>query len=170
MVALAIAVSVGSSGRLAGDLLQGVGCDEIDVEAVAVRLGLAWAAEMVFELLIFILIVYRICKTRGLLRLSLFTRRNTVDIIFHDGAMYFGAMTLLNIPNILTYYSGSATIRSSLATLTSCLSVTLISRLMLNLHKSLDTGICSIPAQDEGLSLAVFTTGIDMQSTISTQY
>jgi hypothetical protein len=48
-------------------------------------LGLAWVAEMVFELLIFILIVYRICKTKGLLRLSLVTRKNIIDIIFHDG-------------------------------------------------------------------------------------
>ncbi|KAG1811826.1 uncharacterized protein BJ212DRAFT_1373395 [Suillus subaureus] len=125
---------------------------------------------MVFELLIFILIVYRICKTKGLLRLSLVTRRNIINIIFHDGAMYFGAMMLVNIPNILTYYSGSVAIRGSLSTLTSCLSVTLISRLMLNLHKSINTGICSIPAQDEGPSLAVFTTRINLQSAISTYH
>ncbi|KAG1867214.1 hypothetical protein DFJ58DRAFT_768945 [Suillus subalutaceus] len=81
--------------------------------------------------------------------------------------MYFGAMTLVNIPNILTYYSGSVTIRGGLATLTSCLSVTLISRLMLNLHQSIDTGICSISARDEGPSLAVFTTRINVQSAIS---
>ncbi|KAG2063757.1 hypothetical protein BDR04DRAFT_363930 [Suillus decipiens] len=104
MVALAIGVSVGSLGHFASDLLPGVGCYETFSETVAARLGLAWAAEMVFELLIFILIVYRICKTRGLLRLSLFTRRNVIDIIFHDGAMYLGAMTLVNLPNILTYY------------------------------------------------------------------
>ncbi|KAG1722774.1 hypothetical protein EDB19DRAFT_1834882 [Suillus lakei] len=67
-------------------------------------LGLTWLAELIFELLVFILIVYRIFKTGGLLRLSLVTRRNIIDIIFHDGAMYFGAMTLVNIPNILTYY------------------------------------------------------------------
>ncbi|KAG1871473.1 hypothetical protein F4604DRAFT_814819 [Suillus subluteus] len=133
-------------------------------------LGLAWIAEMIFELLIFILTVYRICKTTGLLRLSLVTRKNIIDIMFHDGAMYFGAMTLVNIPNILTFYSGSVAVRGSLSSLTSCLSVTLISRLMLNLHQSIDTDICSIPAQDEGPSLAVFTTRINVQSAISSHH
>ncbi|KAG1867210.1 hypothetical protein DFJ58DRAFT_768935 [Suillus subalutaceus] len=81
--------------------------------------------------------------------------------------MYFGAMTLVNILNILTFY---VAVRGSLSSLTSCLSVTLISRLMLNLHKSIDTGICSIPAQDEGPSLAVFTTRINVQSAISSHH
>ncbi|KAG2340800.1 hypothetical protein BDR05DRAFT_491097 [Suillus weaverae] len=111
MITLAIAVSVGSLGHFSGimTILPGIGCYETYTAEVAARLGLAWLAEMVFELLIFILIVYRICKTRGLLRLSLVTRRNIINIIFHDsnffvafklelytlnqsnaGAMYFG--------------------------------------------------------------------------------
>ncbi|KIK40386.1 hypothetical protein CY34DRAFT_269993 [Suillus luteus UH-Slu-Lm8-n1] len=168
MSALAIAVSVGSFGQFLGNavLLPGIGCYETYAAATAARLGLAWLAEMVFELLIFILIVYRICKTKGL-RLSLVTRGNIIDIIFHDGAMYFGAMALINTPNIITYYSGSVAVRGSLSTLTSCLSVTLMSRLMLNLHKSIDTGILSITTHDEGPSLAVLTTGINVQSAIS---
>ncbi|KAG1871477.1 hypothetical protein F4604DRAFT_814988 [Suillus subluteus] len=172
MITLSIAVSVGSLGHFTGVLLSGAGCFETYTAAVAVLagLGVAWVAEMVYELLIFILVVYRICKTRGLLRLSLVTRRNIIDIILHDGAMYFGAMTLVNIPNILTFYSGSDAIRGSLAALTSCLSVTLISRLMLNLHQSIDTGICSIPSRDEGPSLAVFTTRINVQSAISSHH
>ncbi|KAG2743163.1 hypothetical protein P692DRAFT_201795142 [Suillus brevipes Sb2] len=169
MFALAIAVSVGSLGHYSGDavLLPGVGCYETFTAVTAARLGLAWLAQMVFELLIFILIVYRICKTKGLLRLSPVTRGNIIDIIFHDGAMYFGAMALVNTPNIITYYSGSVAVRGSLSTLTSCLSVTLMSRLMLNLHKSIDAGIFSITTHDEGPSLAVLTTRINVQSAIS---
>lgn len=169
MIALAIAVSVGSLGHFSGDavLLPGVGCYETFTAVTAARLGLAWLAEMVFELLIFILIVYRICKTKGLLRLSPVTRGNIIDIIFHDGAMYFGAMALINTPNIMTYYSGSVAVRGSLSTLTSCLSVTLMSRLMLNLHKSIDAGIFSITTHDEGPSLAILTTRINVQSAIS---
>lgn len=169
MIALAIAVSVGSLGHFSGDavLLPGVGCYETFTAVTAARLGLAWLAEMVFELLIFILIVYRICKTKGLLRLSPVTRGNIIDIIFHDGAMYFGAMALINTPNIMTYYSGSVAVRGSLSTLTGCLSVTLMSRLMLNLHKSIDAGIFSITTHDEGPSLAILTTRINVQSAIS---
>jgi hypothetical protein len=70
-------------------------------------LGLAWVAEMVFELLIFILIVYRICKTRGLLRLSLVTRRNIIDVIFHDGKLFVVSnLHTLNQPNAGAMYIG----------------------------------------------------------------
>ncbi|KAG1741298.1 hypothetical protein EDB19DRAFT_2038796, partial [Suillus lakei] len=136
MIALAVAASVGSLGRFSGSttILPGLGCYETYSAETATRLGLAWLAQLVFELLAFILIMYRICKTRGLLRLFLVTRRSIIDIIFQDGVMYFGAMVLINVPNILTFYSGSVTTRGSLTVLTSCMSVTLISRLMLNLH------------------------------------
>ncbi|KAG1894072.1 uncharacterized protein F5891DRAFT_1063813 [Suillus fuscotomentosus] len=87
--------------------------------------------------------------------------------------MYFGAMTLCNIPNIVMYYYfltvGRAVIRGNvgLAIFTSCMSVTLISRLMLNLHKSVDSGILSVPARDDDYCLSVFTTSISIQSEIA---
>ncbi|KAG2340801.1 hypothetical protein BDR05DRAFT_490601 [Suillus weaverae] len=149
MLALAGVCCAGTFGRYSGDvnIIPGVGCNETFSKRV-----------------------YPICKTRGFLRLSLVARRNIIDIIFHDGTMFFGAMTLSNIPNILTYYSGSVGIRGSLCTFTSCISVTLISRLMLNLHQTIDTGILSIPAQDDGPSLAVLTTRVDIQSAFSSHH
>lgn len=210
MITLSIAVSAGSFGQFSGDavLLPGVGCDQTFTTATAARLGLAWVADMVFQSLILILIVYRIFKTRRSLRFPLVARRNVIDIIFHDGefsiaselctltqlnagAMYFGwsyylrswskwfwfdhphalrAMVLVNVPNTMTYYSASVSARGSLSTLTSCLSVTLVSRMMLNLHKSMDAGILSIPSQDEGPSLAVLTTRVNLQSAISSHH
>ncbi|KAG1811745.1 uncharacterized protein BJ212DRAFT_487145 [Suillus subaureus] len=151
-------------------IFPGVGCYETYTATVAARVGLAWVALFIFELLIFILTVYRICKTRGLLRLSLFTRSNIVDIVFHDGAMYFGAMTLFNIPNILTYYSNSVDNRGSLATFTSSMSATLISRLMLNLHAFMDTGILSTTVRDDSTSFALLTTRVNVQSAISSHH
>ncbi|KAG2114538.1 hypothetical protein DEU56DRAFT_761813 [Suillus clintonianus] len=139
-------------------------------------IGLAWVALFIFELIIFILLVYKICKTRGLLRLSLFTRSNVIDIIFHDGAMYFGAMTLVGIPNILTYYVdyfltiAKVNTRGSLATFTSCMSATLVSRLVLNLHESMDTGILSTTVRDESVSFALLTTRVNVQSAISSHH
>ncbi|KAG2140687.1 hypothetical protein DEU56DRAFT_798237 [Suillus clintonianus] len=172
MISLAVAVSVGSFGRFSGSaaILPGVGCNETFTAETAARVGLGWMAELVFELLILILTVYRICKTRGLLRLSLVTGRNMIDMILHDGAMYFGAMALVNIPNILAYYSGPVATRGGLPTLASCMSVTLISRLMLNLHKTIDTGICSTLAWDDDPSLAVLTTGVNVQSAPSSSH
>lgn len=50
------------------------------------------------------------------------------------------------------------------------MSVTLISRLMLNLHKSVDAGILSAPTGDDDDGLLVLTTGLDVQSTNSSHY
>ncbi|KAG2362080.1 hypothetical protein BDR07DRAFT_1407911, partial [Suillus spraguei] len=122
-----------------------------------------------FELFIFILTVDRICKTRGLLRLSLFTGSDVIDIIFHDGAMYFGAMTLIGIPNILTYFSSSVVIRGSLATFTGIISATLISRLVLNLHESTDNGILSTTVVEDNTTFALLTTRVNVQSVISSR-
>ncbi|KAG1790866.1 hypothetical protein EV424DRAFT_909236 [Suillus variegatus] len=166
---LVIVACAGTFGHFSSNatIYPGVGCYETYTAAIAARVGLAWVALFVFELLIFILTVYRICKTRGLLRLSLFTRSNAINIVFHDGAMYFGAMTLINIPNILTYYSGSVNTRGSLATFTSSMSATLISRLVLNLHESMDTGILSTTVRD---SSDFLTTRVNVQSAISSHH
>ncbi|KAG2030683.1 hypothetical protein BDR03DRAFT_176296 [Suillus americanus] len=119
------AASVGTFGRFSGNtiIVPGVGCYETYTAETSIRLGLAWVALFVFDLLIFTLTMYKICKTRGLLRLSLVTRRNVIDTVFHDGAMYFGAMTLSNIPNILTYYVDSGMMSGTLGAFTSCLTV-----------------------------------------------
>ncbi|KAG2125040.1 hypothetical protein DEU56DRAFT_586503 [Suillus clintonianus] len=152
------------------NFLAGVYCYESYTETVIPH-GMTWMALCFYESLIFVLTVSRICKTRGLMRLSLvMSRRNIIDIIFQDGAMYFAAITLINLPNILTYYCGPDIARGSLATFTNCMSVTLVSRLVLNLHKSIDTGILPIFIQDDDHGSAVLTTRVNVQSAISSHY
>lgn len=163
-VACAVTFAPISNG---GVILPRVGCYEAYTAKTSARIGLAGMALSVFDLLIFVLTVYKICRTRGLPWLSLITRRDVIDVIFQDGAMYFGAMALISIPNILTYYSDSVAIRGSLCTFTSCISVTLISRLMLNLHKTIDTGIFSTIVRDDDHFL---TTGVDVPSAISSHH
>lgn len=121
MVALAGLACVGTFGHFSGDMeiVPGIGCNETFSKAVAARIGLAYVALLIFDIFIFILTVYRIYKTSSLLRFSLVTRRNIVDTIYCDGAIYFGAMALSNIPTILTYYFGSVGLRGSLSTFTS---------------------------------------------------
>ncbi|KAG1815238.1 uncharacterized protein BJ212DRAFT_1360530 [Suillus subaureus] len=65
--------------------------------------------------------------------------------------------------------SGKGMMSGTLGAFTSCMSVTLISRLMLNLHKSIDTGIFSTLAPDDE-SLTVITTGVNVQSAISSYH
>ncbi|KAG2097005.1 uncharacterized protein F5147DRAFT_715690 [Suillus discolor] len=169
MVSLAGVCCANTFGQYSDHLVivPGIGCDETFSKTVAIRIGLAYVAEFIFDLFIFILTVYRYCKIRGLLRLFAFSRENIIDTMFHDGVMFFGAMTLTNIPNILSYYSGSVGLRGSFCTFTGCISVTLICRLMLDLHQTFDAGIFSIPTQDDNPNLAVLTTRIDVESTFS---
>ncbi|KAG2140693.1 hypothetical protein DEU56DRAFT_290092 [Suillus clintonianus] len=167
-LALLGGASVGTFGGNSNSAtdLQG-SCQNTFIAEAAARHGLGWVAIFVYELLIFVLTVFRTCKTSGWPRLSLTYRRNIFDIMFQDGAMYFAAMALTNIPNILTYYCGSTITGGNLATFTSCMSVTLTSRLVLNLHKSTDTGIFSTVIRDDSLSLDVLTTRVNIQSVIS---
>ncbi|KAG1867198.1 hypothetical protein DFJ58DRAFT_723886 [Suillus subalutaceus] len=142
-------------------------CHVVYTAVTSVRHAMAWVAMFIYELLIFVLTVIQTCKTRGFPRLSLVSRRDILDVIFHDGVMYFAGMTLVNLPNILTYFFVSDIIKGGLGPFTSCMSVTLISRLMLNLHESIDTGIFSTPA---GTSLDVLTTRVDVQSAVSSHH
>jgi hypothetical protein len=155
-------VTAGTLGFRSSALVPGFNCFESYSQKIAVSPGLGWTTLLLYELLIFVLTVHRIYKTRGL---SLATsRRNIIGVVFQDGAMYFAAMILTNVPNIVTSYCGPNTIRGSLATITSCMSVTLISRLMLNLHKSVDAGIFTNPLRDDGHDYGsdVFSTEIDV--------
>ncbi|KAG2138794.1 hypothetical protein BD769DRAFT_1384555 [Suillus cothurnatus] len=125
-IALAGVASVGISGHSTVIIVPGVNCFESDVSVTLASPGLAWVALFAYELLIFVLTVSRICKTKGMLRSPylVMSRQNIIDIIFQDGkfsvvsvpeiliqtnagAMYFGAMTVSNIPNILMFYYGS---------------------------------------------------------------
>ncbi|KAG1860307.1 hypothetical protein DFJ58DRAFT_779243 [Suillus subalutaceus] len=129
-----------------------------DVAEPSVSPGLGWTTLLLYELLIFVLTVHRIYKTRGpsLTR----SRRNLLDIMFQDVIrinlirLPFRVMSLVNLPNILTSYN---TTRDGLAPFTSCMSVTLISRLMLNLHKSVDAGILTTPIRDDDHEYALTT-------------
>ncbi|KAG1818260.1 hypothetical protein EV424DRAFT_1406298 [Suillus variegatus] len=119
-------------------------------QQLSVSHGMAWVAVFIYELLIFVLTVFRAWKTRGS-RFSLISRRDLLNVIFQDG------MTLVNLPNILTY----------LVSQRINISVTLISRLMLNLHGCVDTGIFSTP--DE-ISPNVLTTRVDVEFAVSSDH
>ncbi|KAG2362076.1 hypothetical protein BDR07DRAFT_1609735 [Suillus spraguei] len=70
-------------------------------------------------------------------------------------------MTLIGIPNILTYFSSSVVIRGSLATFTGIISATLISRMVLNLHESTDNGILSTTVVEDNTTFALLTTRVN---------
>lgn len=160
-------VAAGTFGLRSSAIVPGMNCLDSYAKEITVSPGLGWVTLLVYELLVFVLTVRRICKIRAVsLAIS---RGHMLDIMFQDGAMYFAVMTLFNLLNILMYYCGSNTTRGSLATFTSCISVTLVSRLMLNLHKSVDAGILTTPVQDDDYDSTVLTT-INVQSTVSSRH
>jgi len=55
--------------------------------------------------------------------------------------MYFGIIVLANVANLLTFYVGDVLLSGFLSWFTTSLSVTLLSRLMLNLHEAANVGI-----------------------------
>ncbi|KAJ7773873.1 hypothetical protein B0H16DRAFT_1763383 [Mycena metata] len=67
---------------------------------------------------------------------------NLHHLMVRDGAMYFGIMALANLANIATYYFSGPIVPGSLVIFASCISITMISRMMLNLHAhAMSTGI-----------------------------
>ncbi|KAK7457757.1 hypothetical protein VKT23_010096 [Stygiomarasmius scandens] len=63
--------------------------------------------------------------------------------MFRDGAIYYGVMVLVNLANMITYYTMGSNMKGGLSTFASSISVTMMSRLMLNLHKTADEGLYS---------------------------
>ncbi|KAG1786689.1 uncharacterized protein HD556DRAFT_1018134 [Suillus plorans] len=147
--------------------IGGGGCYETYPTTTSIRSGIVWIIMFIYELLIFILTVFRTWRTRGVPRFSLISRRDILDVIFHDGVMYFAGVTLVNLPNILTYFCGPDIIRGCLGPFTTCMSATLISRLMLNLHGCVDTGIFSTPAET---SPDILTTRVDVEFAVSSAH
>ncbi|KAF9029095.1 hypothetical protein BDZ89DRAFT_1065621 [Hymenopellis radicata] len=91
------------------------------------RIASAWEALFIYDSILFTL---TILKTR---------RREPSDVIallVRDGAIYFAVTAIANFMNILTFYIARPFLRGGLSTFSSCVSVTMMSRLMLNLHEN----------------------------------
>ncbi|KAJ7091090.1 hypothetical protein C8R44DRAFT_891774 [Mycena epipterygia] len=110
----------------------------------------AWEAQFLCDVVVFGFTLFRSYRQPDKIAGSI------LDHMVRDGALYFAVLALVNLANILMYYVrslcsifasflscvadfqlGNPWITSSL----SCLSVTMVSRLMLNLHKAADVGI-----------------------------
>ncbi|KIM74721.1 hypothetical protein PILCRDRAFT_695652 [Piloderma croceum F 1598] len=64
-------------------------------------------------------------------------------------------MALANLANILTFYLARPTLRGCLSLCASCISVTMMSRFMLNLHSAASAGIFStLPTSDASNGMA----------------
>ncbi|KAJ7128519.1 hypothetical protein C8R44DRAFT_979192 [Mycena epipterygia] len=109
------------------------GCHTAIPKSTAVWLAGAWEAQLAYDLLVFCLTVRVAWRDRSAIRL---VPGSLVEILARDGALYFGIIVLANLANVLTLYLGDIMIAGILSWWTTSLSVTLISRLNLNLQRA----------------------------------
>ncbi|KAJ6582481.1 hypothetical protein DFH09DRAFT_1145465 [Mycena vulgaris] len=117
------------------------GCHVEVSQSTARRLAIPWEGLFAFDATIFGLTVFNAHATTR--RMGPLANMPLHRVIVRDGALYFGIMALANLSNIGTFYLGGPLFRGSFATFASCISVTMMSRLMLNLHGQADVGILS---------------------------
>ncbi|KAF8193236.1 hypothetical protein K438DRAFT_1829332, partial [Mycena galopus ATCC 62051] len=128
-----------------------VGCHIDNSQKQGVYLAVPWEALLIYDVMIFVALFYKSFQTRA----ESPTRRwhtPLLSLLVRDGAIYFAIMAVLNFGNILTFYIAGPQLRGCLSTMASCMSVTLTSRLMLNLHSVDRTGIFSTTTQSRSFA------------------
>ncbi|KAI8998506.1 hypothetical protein BD414DRAFT_533349 [Trametes punicea] len=95
-----------------------------------VHLALAWSAMLWFDTIIFMLTLFKAIQMRREMSGGL------IEILFRDGTIYYGILVAVNMINIITFLKTppNTPMKGMATTMTNVLSVTLTSRLMLNLH------------------------------------
>jgi len=129
-------------GQKSAPAEQASGCHIGLSRTTAIRLATAWEALFIYDSIIFGFTLYKTWSSR---RDHHITRIHVplISLILRDGAIYFAVMALANLANILTFYLSGPFMKGGLSTFASSISVTMMSRLMLNLHETADIGIFS---------------------------
>ncbi|KAJ7896501.1 hypothetical protein B0H13DRAFT_2034044 [Mycena leptocephala] len=109
------------------------GCHTAIPHSTAIILAGAWEAQLLLDTLVFGLTLYRAHADKAVMSL---VPGSLIERMMRDGAMYFGIIVLANLANVLTLYFGDIMIAGILSWWTTSLSVTLISRLILNLQRA----------------------------------
>ncbi|KAK1235298.1 hypothetical protein PQX77_001487 [Marasmius sp. AFHP31] len=145
------------------------------------RLAGVWIALFIYDTILFFLTVSRTYHHWSRVRVDPHVvQLSLLSLMFRDGAMYFAVMALATLSNILTFYLCGPFMRGGLSSFASCISVTMMCRLMLNLHATADTGLSTRPGDprrtdgtnssgthmDFARGFATTTTGVVFESVI----
>ncbi|KAJ7186378.1 hypothetical protein C8R46DRAFT_1272852 [Mycena filopes] len=106
------------------------GCHTVIPISTARLLAGVWEAQVALDTLVFGLTVWRAYTDRSAASMI---KGSLIQRMMRDGAMYFGIIVLANVADVLTIYLGDDIISGILSWWTTSLSVTLVSRLNLNL-------------------------------------
>ncbi|ETW76078.1 hypothetical protein HETIRDRAFT_222332, partial [Heterobasidion irregulare TC 32-1] len=105
-------------------------------------IAVPWEGQFLFDVTVFGLTVYKSFQHRSESEWARGKRSwsnlGLMELIFRDGAsptsVHHLVMALVNLANIFTFYLTSDPLRGVLSTFASCVSITMMSRLILNLH------------------------------------
>ncbi|KIM84273.1 hypothetical protein PILCRDRAFT_818609 [Piloderma croceum F 1598] len=136
------------------------GCNVFYSIKGGLHLAAAWEALLAFDSLIFVLTVLKTYKGRHRHHFISMRRINIVSLVLRDGATYYAVMALANLANILTFYLARPMLKGCLTSFASCISVTMMSRLMLNLHSAASAGIFSTSPTSDTSSGVAFTSRV----------
>ncbi|KAL4246339.1 hypothetical protein ABKN59_009105 [Abortiporus biennis] len=124
-----------------------MGCTVAGTPKSQFYLSIAWMALILFDILIFLLTIMKTYQERRTCHSAILGRMGSlIDLIYKDGAIYFGIMASVNIANTITFYTLPPALQACLSRLASSISVSLITRLILNLRKqaftrTIETGL-----------------------------
>ncbi|KAJ3893403.1 hypothetical protein GG344DRAFT_63814 [Lentinula edodes] len=129
-----------------------IGCHDILDLKNAALVSVGWELVFIYDTLLFGMTVFKAYRARLQPRVKQLEKFSVFTIIVRDGSIYFGIMALANLVNVLTFYyvafgieciveTQDTLFRGTLSPFASCMSVTLMSRLMLHLHKITSQGL-----------------------------
>jgi len=164
-VAATITISLGAWAVMGPEVTLTVnlpGCAVATSHTQAIRMAAAWEAQLFCDILILGLTLRRAYTYHLAVGLG---SRSLLGRMVRDGAVYFGMLCLVNLANIFMLYYGDVVTAGSLAWVASAISVTMVSRLILNLHDATSgdvivstvgtgqqIGLLSFPHDSEGTS------------------
>ncbi|KAK7046508.1 hypothetical protein R3P38DRAFT_2874107 [Favolaschia claudopus] len=121
----------------------------------SLKLAGAWGALFLFDGVVFALTILNAYFTRK--RLGKHARMDMPihALIVRDGALYFGVIALANLANILTFVVDGPWMPGSLTIFTTSISITMVCRLMLNVHEmaNVDPTEFNLSAMLNGMSI-----------------
>jgi len=115
-----------------------IGCTLSTTSEGAIHVAIGWMALLAYDIIVLALLV---AKTYSRFIESNLVRSNSsplLTIVFRDGLLYFGAMVLSGIPNLLSYFLFPPILRGSLSTFANSLAAVIMSRIIFNLHQAAD--------------------------------
>ncbi|THU84657.1 hypothetical protein K435DRAFT_843579, partial [Dendrothele bispora CBS 962.96] len=112
------------------------GCHVLLHHTSTLQIASAWEVVFVYDLVLFSLTLYKAHTTvhDNMDFVGALGRRSLMQVLISDGSLYFVVVALSNMTNILSFYDFQVSLKGGLSTFAGCISVTMMSRLVLNLQ------------------------------------